>query len=162
MSDGVALIRRDDGTSSKLLVGVGRPDNLLLSVVDDGERGEAVAGPKLSAPPAGDGVNATGRSSSRGLASGLALDGKGAGRDSRHVGIDREGPGARSVGGIADTLHADNGPLRSGGSGVNGRSCKSSGSKGCKETGSDLHFGGMYLIRDVESRVEWWKTEIGS
>jgi hypothetical protein len=88
--DGIALIRSDNGTSSKLLVGICRPYNLLLSVVNHRERGETIAGTKLSTPSTGDCVDATIGSGSRSLASGFSLDSKGASRNGRDVSVNGE------------------------------------------------------------------------
>lgn len=66
-------------------VGVGWVDDLLLGVVDDSERGEAIAWAKLARPAAADGVLAADVAAGVGLASRRALDLEGARGDSAGV-----------------------------------------------------------------------------
>jgi hypothetical protein len=109
--DGVALVRLDDLVAFELSVGVSGPGDLLLALVDDREGGEALG--ELAAPSRGDGVRAAlgarvGDAAGGGVAS---LDnGEVAAVLASGAGVDNKGPGAASVGGVADALHVLNGP----------------------------------------------------
>lgn len=145
-SRGVGLVRLDDLTTSKLLVGVGGVDDLLLAA-DDGDGGEALVGAELAAPARGDGEGAALGGTAVGLRGLLALDdvlarGGGAG-----AGADLEVPGASGVSLVADAVEALDSPLGSGGhhrdgaGGGGGHGARGGGENG-DEGGGELHFGG--------------------
>lgn len=111
LGGGVALVGGDNVAGSDLLVGVGRVDDQLGGVVDDGEGGELVAGAELVGPARGDGVWAAGGRAAverRGLG---ALDDLGAGGGGLAV-VDAEGPGGDRVVGVDGALQAGDGPGR--------------------------------------------------
>ena len=106
----VALVRRDNIASCKLLVRVRGPDDLAGALIDHREGGEAIFRTELVAPARGDGVSTAMRRAAVRLRGGRARHDVGAvGR----VGacVDAEGPGAFGVGGVADALKGGDGPL---------------------------------------------------
>ena len=107
----IALVGLDNLVSIQLGVGVSWVDDEFLGVVDDSESSEAIAGTELARPASADGVWAADVAAGALVGSAGAGNGELAGRGGRGVGVDGEGPGARGVGGVADTLHVDDGPL---------------------------------------------------
>lgn len=99
-SRGVGLVRLDNLTTSQLLVGVGRVDDLLLAT-NNRQSGEALVGAELAAPAGGDGESAALGRATVGLGSTLALDNVLASSGSAAAGVDLEVPGASGVGLIA-------------------------------------------------------------
>lgn len=144
---GEAEIGLDNSTAGHCLVGVGGVDNLSLLVVDDSESGEAIAGAELAAPAGGDGVHAAVGGAAVCLSSVGLVDNMGAAGDLVNLVVDAEGPGARGVGLVADTLHVLNCPLGAGSH--HGLGWGRSGESGRgRENGSDdgvgeLHDGGV-------------------
>lgn len=111
----VALVGRDDNIAGELRVPVSRVYDLLELVVDDGEGGEALAGPELARPVAGDGVDAARLAVDRGVGGVVAGDGVAARRHGGGVRVDVEGVFARGVGRVAHALELGDGPLGGGG-----------------------------------------------
>lgn len=109
-SRGVALVRLDNLTTSNLLIGIGRPDNLAISV-DNREGGETIVRAELAAPAGGDGVFTAGDGATVGLGGRAALHDVGAGSGIAGAGVDAESPGAGGVFIVADTLSVLEGPL---------------------------------------------------
>lgn len=146
-SRGVALIRLDNHTASKLLVGIGRPDNL-ASLIDNGESSEAILLAELAAPAGGDGIFAAGGGATVGPGGRGTLHDVGAGSGITGAGVDAKSPGAGGVFGVADTLGVLESPLggvghhglgRGVGGGSEGRGGKEAGSE---EELSELHDNG--------------------
>jgi hypothetical protein len=158
----VALVGSDDLAAGELGVGVGRVDDELALVVDDGEGGEALAGAELAAPAGGNGVVAALERAAVGGGGVLGLDGVGA-RDAlggAGAGLDAEEPVALGVGGVAVAAEALDGPLGSGGhhgDGLNLRGGSSEGAGG-REDGSDdgeLHVCGWWFGSWRREEVVW-------
>lgn len=143
---GVGLVWGDSVARGDLLVGIGREDDEALSVVDNSEGGELVAGAELVRPARGDCVRAAVDGAAverRGLG---ALDDLGAGGVGRAV-VDAEGPGSDCVVGVEDPLHAGDGPLLGLGHhgdclgpGLERSSHGADGGEGREEDGGELHF----------------------
>lgn len=146
-SRGVALIRLDNHTTSKLLVSVGRPDNL-ASPVDNRESSEAISLTELAAPAGGDSVCAAGGGATVGTGGRAAINDVGAGSGIAGAGVDAESPSARGIFGVADTLGVLDSPLggvghHGLGRGVGGDSEGRGGEEASsKEELSELHDGG--------------------
>lgn len=109
-SRGVALVRLDNLTTSNLLIGIGRPDNL-ASLVDNREGSETILRAELVAPAGGDGVSTAGDGATVGLGGRAPLHNVGAGSDIAGAGVNAESPGAGGVFVVADTLGVLEGPL---------------------------------------------------
>jgi hypothetical protein len=119
----VRLVRLDNLGTSKLLVGVSRPDDLALRVGNNREGGESVVGAKDIAPARGDGeVTAGGRTGGALLAGAGTLDVVAALEGLAVAGVDAELPVADGVVGAAIALGVADGPLGSGGHHVDGLS----------------------------------------
>lgn len=76
LSNSIALVGTNDLATGDLIVSVGRPSDLVVRVVLDGQSSEAVAGAELAAPATGDSEGAAVRGAAGSLASRLALGGK--------------------------------------------------------------------------------------
>lgn len=144
------MVRSNNGTSRQLNVGVSGPDDTLCCIVDDCECCEAIPGAELTTPSTGYGVGTTRDTIGRSLAGRATRDSIGARSGCREVGIDREGPCTRGIGGVTDSLHALDCPLRfSGPDAVNiGRGCWCCkcgvGQYGRDESSSELHVDGVF------------------
>ena len=110
----VTLVRLDNVPPLKLLISVGGPDNLALRVVDHGQGGKTVTRAELATPARGDGVLAAVGWATVSVGRRASIDHIGAASGSARTGIDGEGPSARSVAAIADSLHVLDNPLRAG------------------------------------------------
>ncbi|KAI6773170.1 hypothetical protein HG531_000019 [Fusarium graminearum] len=111
----------DNLGTSKLLVGVSRPDDLTLRVGNHRKSGEAVVGAKDVAPARGDGeVAAGGRAGGALLGGAGALDVVAALVGLAVAGVDAELPVADGVVGAAVALGVADGPLGGGGHHVDG------------------------------------------
>lgn len=106
----VALVRLDNLPAGKLSIRVSRPNNLSAALVDHRQGREPIVRTELIAPAGGDGVGAALRRPAVGMGGRAARYNVGAGGGARW-GLDAEGPGTFGVSGIADTLHALDGPL---------------------------------------------------
>jgi hypothetical protein len=146
LGGGVLLVGGDGLAVFDLLVGVRRPDNELLLVIDNGKGGEAVAGAPGAVPARGDGVGAAGDGATGGLGGLLVLGGLDGELASSGLGavVDAKVPVARGVGGVAGALDALNGPLSVGHHGDAGGGSRSGegtagGEEGSDEEAGDLH-----------------------
>lgn len=110
-SGSVGLVGLDDLSASKLVVGVGGPDNLAGVAVDNGQSGEAIARAELAAPAGGDGVVAAGGRATVCLGGVVGLHDIGARSSGGSADLDAESPGALGVTGVAGALHVLDGPL---------------------------------------------------
>lgn len=138
LSDGPALVRRDGLATGELGVGVGGPRDLVVGVVGDGERREAVAGAELAAPAGGHGEGAEIRGDGEvSLAGRGALDDVLDWRDGRaRVRVDPERPRAAGVRLVADALESGDGPVGNGNWGSKDGAGREDGSEG---GGAELH-----------------------
>lgn len=150
-SRSVALVRRDNIPTSKLLISVSGPNNLATLVVDNRESGEAIAGAELATPAGGDGVVTARGWAAVGLRGSVGRHDKFAGRGVAGARVDAEGPGTGGIVGGADALHALDGPFGAvGHHGDGGSEDSGGGAEGGQEELGELH--GCGLVWWVERR----------
>jgi hypothetical protein len=144
-SRSIRLIRLNNLGTSKLLIGISRPDDLALRLGNNRESSEAVVGAELVAPARGDGEVAAGAGASAALLAGAGtLDVVAALVGLAVAGVDAELPVADGVIRAAVALGVADGPLGGCGHHVDGLSggcgCDAGGGEEGEDCGGELHF----------------------
>ncbi|KAM5522949.1 hypothetical protein FOXYSP1_13292 [Fusarium oxysporum f. sp. phaseoli] len=144
-SRSIRLIRLNNLGTSKLLIGISRPDDLTLRLGHNGESGEAVVGAELVAPARGDGEVAAGAGAGAALLAGAgALDVVAALVGLAVAGVDAELPVADGIVGAAVALGVTDGPLGGCGHHVDalsgGCGCDAGGGEEGEDCSGELHF----------------------
>lgn len=144
-SRSIRLIRLNNLSTSKLLVGISRPDDLTLRLGHDRQGSETVVGAELVAPSRGDGEVAAGAGAGAALLAGAgALDVVAALVGLAVASVDAELPVADGVVGAAVALGVADGPLGGCGHHVDGLSggcgCDAGGGEEGEDGGGELHF----------------------